>query len=226
MNLFLDYIKSSIGKKQVVAVSGLLLIIFVIGHLAGNLLLILGPEAFNWYAEHLASLRPGLYVVEFALGGIFIVHIWLTASLVIENYRARPVGYRVIKNQGERSLATRLMPYSGTVLFAFIIFHLLDFTFTDHYGDRAILPDGVNYGLYGVVYNTFTDPIHSTFYVIAMLALGLHLAHGIESFFQTFGFNHPKYTPIVKNVSNGLGIFIALGFSAVPVFVMVDCLRY
>src|SRR3989338_121586 len=197
MTTFTYYLKSSIGKKQIVASTGLLLIFFVIGHLAGNLLIYLGPEVFNHYAEKLEHLRPGLNIVEFGLLAVFVIHLWLTAVIVIENYSARPVGYSVNKPAGDRSLAARLMPYTGTIILAFVIWHLLDFTFIDKEGPRSVLADGKSYAIYGVVYNSFFDLAHSLLYIIAMVALGFHLSHGIQSFAQTFGFNHPKYTPMI-----------------------------
>jgi len=225
MSLLIRYLKSSIGKKQIVATTGLCLVLFILGHLAGNLFIYFGPEAFNNYAKKLANLRPALYLVEVGLLAIFFIHMWLTAVIVIENYQARPVGYAVKKSVGDRSLATRLMPVTGTIIIAFVIWHLIDFTFSDHHGPLSVLADGRSYGLYGVVYNAFSDPIHSTLYIIAMIALGLHLSHGIQSFIQTFGFNHPKYTPMVQKLSNGVGILVATVFSSIPIYVLLDALR-
>ena len=209
-------------KKKRVVWRGWLLILFVIGHLAGNLLIYLGPEAFNAYAQKLKHLRPGLYIVEFGLLAVFVIHMWLTAVLVIENYSARHVGYAVNKAVVERSWAARLMPYTGTVILAFVVWHLIDFTFIDNEGPRSILADGKSYELYGVVYNSFSDPVHGLLYVVAMMALGFHLSHGIQSFIQTFGFNHPRYTAAVRKLSNGLGFFIAAAFSSIPVFILLQ----
>lgn len=222
MNALTQYFKSSIGKKQVVASTGLLLVLFVAGHLAGNLLIFLGPEAFNGYAQKLKHLRPGLYLIETGLLGVFLIHMMVTAVLVMENYRARPIPYSVIKPVGRRSLATRLMPWTGTILVVFVVWHLLDFTFIDHDGPRSVLSDGRSYGLYGVVYNTFMDPVHSLFYIIAMAALGFHLSHGIQSFVQTFGVSPPKYTPLVRKASIALGVLIAAGFSSIPVYILLQ----
>ena len=209
------YLKSSIGKKQIVAATGLMLILFVLGHLAGNLLIYLGPEAFNNYAKKLASLRPGLYFIEIGLFLVFLTHIYLTALIVLENVRARSIRYQVYGDSKKRSLATRLMPFTGTYILGFVIWHLLDFTFIDKHGPRAILPDGNDYGLYGVVFNAFADPIHSLFYIIAMMCLGLHLAHGIYSFAQTFGFNQS----LAKKISGSVALFISVAYSSIPVYV-------
>jgi len=222
----LTYLKSSIGKKQVVATTGLLLVLFVIGHLAGNLFFYGGPNAFNAYAEKLAHLRPGLYVVEFGLLWIFLVHIYFTALIVTENIRTRGQNYAVSKAVGARSLATRIMPYTGTYILIFVVWHLLDFTFIDKTGPRSMMPNGIDFGLYGVVYNSFVSPWHSFGYIAAMGCLGFHLAHGIQSFFQTFGFNQPRHTPMIQNVSNFLGIAIAFGYSTIPILVMLHHARY
>ncbi len=216
--------KSSIEKKQIVATTGLILIGFVAGHLAGNLFIYLGPEAFNGYAKKLAGLRPGLYLVEAVLSVLLIIHLWLTSLLAAENFKARPVRYRVAKDAGDRSLAARLMPLTGTVIILFVIWHLKDFTFSDHHGARSILSDGQSYGLYGVVYNSFLDPLHCLLYVLAMVAVGFHLTHGIQSFVQTFGFYHPKYTPVVRTISKALGLLVAVAYSSIPVGIQLGWL--
>lgn len=225
MTSFLQYSQSSIGKKQIVAATGLLLVLFVIGHLAGNFFIYLGPEAFNGYADQLARLRPGLYLVEVVLAIVFFVHMWLTAVIVIENRLARPVGYAAAKSVGNRSLATRLMPFSGSVIIVFVIRHLFDFTFADQDGPLGILNDGNSYGLYGVLYNTLSNPLDSLFYIIAMMALGLHLSHGLQSFAQTFGLSRPGCLPVVQRFSNGMGILISVGYSSIPIYVLSQSLR-
>ncbi len=219
------FYKTSIGRKQIVAVTGLLLIGFVILHLAGNLFIYKGPAFFNMYAGKLADLRPGLYVFEFLLFLIFLVHIVFTYLVVTENIQARGARYAVFRPK-ERSLSTRLMPYTGTVLLLFVLWHVYDFTLTDHHGPRSIMPDGTPLGLYGVVYGSFMEPWHSVFYISAMVCLGFHLTHGIQSFFQTLGFNHRYFTRWIKKISIMLGILIAFGFSSIPVYVLVDSQRY
>ncbi|MCA9399316.1 MAG: succinate dehydrogenase cytochrome b subunit [Candidatus Omnitrophica bacterium] len=217
MNAISSYFKSSIGRKQVVAVTGALLIGFVIAHLIGNLTFFLGPDVFNAYAKKLAHLRPALNVAEAGLLIIFLVHMCTTYTLVWENIKARQNKYSTYKPVGKRSLATRLMPFTGTLLLAYIIWHLIDFTFTDHHGVNATL-NGIDLGLYGVVYNAFSDPVHSILYIIAMLALSLHLSHGIQSVFQTFGLHGEKITPFAKNLSDGLALFICVMFSTIPMY--------
>lgn len=222
MNCLFNGSCTSIGKKQVVAVTGLLLIGFLIGHLAGNLFIYGGAEAFNGYAHKLEKLRPALYLVEAVLLVIFVIHLTLTALLVYDNVQARPERYAMKESQGPRSLATQLMSPTGAIIVAFVIWHLLDFTFSDHHGLRGILADGESYGLYGVVYNSFSDPFHSLLYIIAMIAIGFHLSHALQSFMQTFGFHSPVYTPVIKKISAGLGIIVATGYSSIPVYVLIQ----
>ena len=221
MNTISTYCQSSIGRKQIVATTGLLLILFIIAHLAGNLLIYLGPEAFKNYAKKLASLRPGLYLVEVALAAVFIIHIYATTFLVLENIAARSQRYAITRIKGERSLATRLMPYTGVYLLLFLIWHLLDFTFVDKHGPQSFL-HGESYGLYGIVVNSFSDPVHSLLYVAAMMCLGLHLGHGVESFMQTFGINNPQCTPKIKAFSYWFGFLIAWGYSSIPIYVLMQ----
>lgn len=216
------YQQSSIGKKQIVATTGLMLILFLVGHLAGNLFFYLGPEAFNAYAEKLAHMRPGLYLVEFGLFVIFLIHILLTASIVIENRTARKTQYASSKTKVPRSLSTKIMPFTGSILLIFVIIHLFDFTFANKSGPLSVLADGHDYGLYGVVYNTFRNPVHSAFYIVAMMCLGFHLFHGIQSFVQTFGFYHPRYTPMLKTMGHIAALAVAFGFSSIPVYVLLQ----
>jgi succinate dehydrogenase / fumarate reductase cytochrome b subunit len=212
------YFSSSIGKKQTVAVTGFLLILFLIVHLAGNLLIYKGPEAINIYSHTLHSLGPLLWVMELGLTAIFVIHIVFTAMVVVENKKARPIAYSGKQGDTERSLATRLMPYTGTILLIYVISHLFDFTFADPTGADAFI-NGQNLGLYGLIVNEFSDPYHVLWYVVAMAAVGFHLVHAIQSLCQTFGWNHPTYTPFIKKMSLILGLLISISFAAIPVYV-------
>ena len=222
MNQVSSYFNSSIGRKQIVAVTGLLLILFILGHLAGNLLIYLGPDAYNLYSKKLTSLRPGLYLIELVLSGIFITHVWFTVLLVLENINARPIRYAISRPVGERSFATRISFYTGSIIFIFVATHLLDFTFTEHHGPQSVLKDGINYGLYGLVYNSFSNPLHSLWYVVAICCLGFHLSHGIQSCVQTFGYNHPDMTPKIKKWSNFTAMVVTLLYCSIPVYVLIN----
>ncbi len=213
-----SWLMSSIGKKQVVAVSGLLLILFLIAHLAGNLLIYRGPEAINIYSHTLHSFGLFIRLAEFGLAAIFLIHIAFTAMVVIDNKKARPIGYIGGQPYKERSLATRLMPYTGTILLIYVITHLFDFTLANSNGPGAFV-NGQNLGLYGLIVNAFANPYEVLWYVVAMAAVGFHLVHAIQSVCQTFGLNHPVVTPVLKKISFVLGVLISVSFASIPIYV-------
>ncbi len=208
---------SSITKKQVVAVTGLALVLFIIAHLAGNLFIYGGPEAFNGYAKKLRGFGALLWVARGGILVMFLTHVSVTYLLVLENIKARG-SKRYQVDVPSISWAQRLMPYSGAYLFFYIIWHLLDFTFSNQHGVRSVI-NGHSYGLYGVVVNAFADPLHGLLYIIAMCFLGLHLAHGVESFIQTLGFNHARWAKGLKCFSGCFALAIVVGYSSIPVYI-------
>jgi succinate dehydrogenase / fumarate reductase cytochrome b subunit len=215
----LDFSRS-ITKKQIVALTGLMLIVFVIMHLAGNLFVFGGPKVFNGYADKLVGFGGLLKAAEWGLFGVFLIHVTFTAFLVYENIVARgTTRYAVENSRGPRSLATRLMPYSGTYLVVYLIWHLYDFTWASHKGAMTVL-HGESLGLYGLVVNTFKDPLHAWLYVVAMGFLALHLAHGVESCIQTFGFNDNRFSPKIKKFSQWFALIIMLAYSSIPLYIL------
>lgn len=212
---------NSISKKQIVAVTGLMLVLFVVAHLIGNILILGGPELFNAYADKLNKLRPLTTIAEVILGIIFITHVLMTAALVMENIKARGglKRYAVDRPVGNRSWATRLMPLSGIYIFLFLIWHIFDFTLAMHDGPRSII-NGQSYGLYGLVYNAFKDPLHSILYIIAVSFVGLHLSHGFQSVVQSFGIDRSRFGQQLILTSRIFGFVIALGYSSLPIYIM------
>ena len=210
---------SSIAKKQTVAWTGLLLILFIITHLAGNLFIYGGPRMFNAYAHKLHSMGPLLLLARWALFAIFMTHISATYCLVMDNIKARGglKRYAIDQTVGKRSLSEKLMPWSGLYIFMFVIFHILDFAAADPHGIRSYLY-GQSYGLYGLVINSFRDPVHAVLYVIAMYFLGMHLSHGVQSLAQTSGF-HPKWVSVIKKSSNYFALLMVIGFSTILIYV-------
>jgi succinate dehydrogenase / fumarate reductase cytochrome b subunit len=215
-------LKSSIFRKQLSALTGLALVGFVIAHLAGNLFIFMGPEAFNEYAESLQELGHGklVWIMRSGLIVAFLIHLIATISLVWGNSKARATRYEMTQSHGNRKFATRAMKYTGAVIFIFLIFHLLDFTLSDKTGDGSVVNDE-NLGLYGLVFNDFQNWFRVIGYIIAVSAVGLHLTHAIQSMFQTFGLNHEKYTPVIKKVSLAAGIIVAVIFSAIPLYLVM-----
>jgi succinate dehydrogenase / fumarate reductase cytochrome b subunit len=179
---------SSIGKKLVMAATGALLFVFVVGHMLGNLQIYLGPEAINAYGEFLQELGHGGGIWVARLGLLFAVglHIWAATSLTLENWAARPQGYRR-QRYWASNYASRTMVWSGPILALFIVYHLLHFTVGSAH------PDFVRGDVYHNVVTGFRVWQVSAFYIVAMLALGLHMYHGVWSMLQTLGINHPRY---------------------------------
>lgn len=197
---------SSIGKKIFVAGAGLLLCGFLVTHLAGNLFLLVGEEAFNHYAETLEK-NPLLIPAEVVLASLFLGHIFLTLALKLQNRAARPVGYEVSADKGARTLGSKSMAATGLLVLAFLIIHIKSFKF----GDK---PNG----LFNLVMVSFSDWKYSLFYVLAMGGIAVHLSHGVKSAFQTLGINHPRYTPLIQLAGYGFAVLISLGFAALPIW--------
>jgi succinate dehydrogenase / fumarate reductase cytochrome b subunit len=221
-------LRSSVIRKQIIALTGLAMVGFLVAHLAGNLTIYGGPEAFNGYAEKIASLGPLLWVMRIGLIAAFIVHVWLTLTLVRENRAARPQGYEVDAPKGDRQFTTMTMKYTGILVAVFLVFHLYDFTFGTKSGPQSVVPAieaDMSQGLFGLVWNSFRSAggaVRVPFYLLALTGVGLHLSHAIQSVFQTFGFNHPRYTPVVKMASIAIGAAVAIGFASIPVIVAIS----
>lgn len=203
------FLTSSIGRKQTVAVTGLLLCIFLILHLLGNLLLVAGRAGFDEYALFLEE-KPLLVIGgEIALAILFFAHIGLASRLAFENRLARQARYVVRNDRGAATTASRTMFLTGAIVLVFLVLHIANFKF----GER---PDG---SLYLLVVGTFQDSVGwVVWYVFANAALGLHLSHGVQSAFRTLGLQHPKYTPWIRNLSLAFAIVIATGYIFLPVY--------
>ncbi len=211
--------KSSIGAKWVMAVTGLMLVGFLIAHLSGNLLVFSGQEATNAYAVSLRALPFGaLWILRIGLLIVFIAHVSTAFALTKANKAARPQQY-ACKNTIQATFASRSMMYSGALILLYLIYHLLHFTFhtvnnTGEKLDALGRPD-----VYTMVIEGFRQPAISFVYILSMLVLGLHLSHGIASAFQTFGVNHPKYNRLIRTAGPLVGWVIVLGFISIPVSV-------
>ncbi|MFA8342191.1 MAG: succinate dehydrogenase cytochrome b subunit [Rhodothermaceae bacterium] len=212
MKWLFQSLNSSIGKKIMMGLTGLFLIIFLTGHLSGNFALFAndGGESFNNYAKFLKSL-PGLKFIEIGLAVIFILHACNGIWLYIQNKKAKPIGYAVNASSKNSTFSSRTMAVTGSITFAFLVIHLRNFWY-----EYVIVKSSDN--LYEIVVETLSDPIYGTFYIIAMLVLGFHLNHGFQSAFQTFGWNHKKYTPIVNFLGKFYTVLITLGFISMPVY--------
>lgn len=201
-----------------VAVTGVLLVGFLLGHVAGNLLILKGPDALNGYADWLQGL-PILWGFRILMLVLFGVHISMTIRLARENRAARPIEYRIISPLGVR-IPGRLMLFSGLTLLVFLVFHLLHLTARIVGPTPAEPIDAMGrIDVYARLVESFNDPVFVTIYIAAMTILGLHLWHAVESLFQTLGVNHESYRAIIGFLAPALSILIAFGFATIPLLV-------
>jgi succinate dehydrogenase / fumarate reductase cytochrome b subunit len=206
------FLDSSIGKKMTVALAGILLVGFLVTHLAGNLLLFVGPSAFNHYAETLES-NPLLPLAELGLVALFLVHIVQSLRARLANNAARPVGYESYSGKGARTPGSRTMAVTGIVILVFVVLHVATMKY------KAGGAKGEDLFTHVAVW--FHNPLYSLFYVVAVLGVGLHLSHGVQSAAQTFGLNHPRYTPLIKKAGLGLSALLTLGFASMPLYFLL-----
>ena len=206
----------SIVKKQVMAITGLLLCGFLVSHLLGNFLLFKGDRAFNSYSHALIT-NPLIIPAELGLLVIFLVHLFLAIKLTIENKMARPIDYYMKKHTGRgATFASSSMPYTGLIILGFIIYHLINFKYGPHYN---ITYDGVEMrDLYKLLIEYFSNIGNIAFYEFCMVALGFHVSHGFWSAFQSLGFNHPRYNKSLECFSKMFGVVIALGYMSLPIY--------
>ena len=209
MNWLTNTLGTSVGKKLMMAVTGLGFCGFLAGHLAGNLTIYAGKDAFNSYAEHLHSLGPLLTLAEIGLLFFAAVHILTGAFLFYQNFKARPVRYSVNKRAGGRTLGSATMQYTGFILLLFIIFHLLNFHFVDK----------TNTTIFQIVSSSFAKPGYVFIYTFVMIGAAIHVSHGLWSACQTLGANHPKYTPFIRGASIVFSLIVGIGFGFIPVYV-------
>lgn len=209
MNWLAATLTSSIGKKLLMAVTGLCFCAFLGVHLAGNLTLFGGRSMFNGYAEHLHALGILLVAAEWGLLLMALIHVLTGLTLFYQNFRSRPQRYKVNKRAGGRTLGSGTMPYTGLLLFSFVIFHLINF----HFADKSQTT------IFDIVTQAFSDPLYVALYVLAMIIAAVHVSHGFWSAFQTIGANHPKYMPLLKAVSLVFALMVGIGFGVLPIYI-------
>jgi succinate dehydrogenase / fumarate reductase cytochrome b subunit len=214
------FVGSSIGRKVIMAVTGAILFGFVLAHMLGNLQVYLGPEAMNNYAAFLRQVLhgTGIWIARAVLLAAVLLHIWSATSLTLESRRARPEGYRLEKWKAS-TYASRTMRWGGVILLLFIIYHLLHFT-TGTVHQSFIEGD---------VYHNFVAGFRSVpvclFYIFAMLALGLHLSHGVWSMFQTLGVSHPRYIRVAHVGAWIFAAIIVIGNISFPLAVLAGVVK-
>jgi succinate dehydrogenase / fumarate reductase cytochrome b subunit len=215
-----SFLSSSIGRKAVMAASGLVLYGFVVVHMIGNLQVFMGAHAINAYGEFLHGFLhgQGLYLARAVLVLAALLHVWAAVSLTLSNVTARAVGYREWQAR-ESTYASRTMVWSGPLLLAFLIYHLAHFT------TGAAHPEFVPGDVYRNVVVGFQNPFASAFYILAMLALGLHMYHGFWSMLQTLGLSHPRWNRVRRGVSALLAFGVVAGNISIPLAVLLGRLH-
>jgi succinate dehydrogenase / fumarate reductase cytochrome b subunit len=211
------FLGSSIGKKVVMAVTGLALFGFVIAHMLGNLQVYLGPSALNEYAETLRHYPTLLWAARIGLLVAVALHIWAAYSLTRMNVVARPEGYRA-KEHRESTYASRTMRWSGVFLALFIVYHLMHMTWGNAH------PNFIPGDVYHNFIVGFRQALVTVVYVLAMLALGLHLYHGVWSFMQTLGLSHPRYNNLRHAFATLITAVVVIGNISMPVAVLAGWL--
>lgn len=220
MNWLARTLTSSIGRKMLVAVTGLALLGFVIVHMLGNLQVFAGPEALNAYAAKLQHLGALLWVLRGGLLLLALVHIVLAIWIALENRAARPEGY-ARPGRVQSKVSTRSMTITGLMLLLFVLYHLAHFTWGLTDPEHFHLTDAAGrHDVYAMVVGGFQQPVVTILYVAAMGLLCLHLSHGIASLFQSLGFNHPRYEPALRRTGTVLAWILFLGNASMPLAVL------
>jgi succinate dehydrogenase / fumarate reductase cytochrome b subunit len=214
------FLSSSIGKKAVMAVTGIALFGFVVAHMAGNLQIFLGREAMNAYAVALREILhgAGLWIARTGLLVAVVLHIWAATSLTLMNRAARPVGYRQ-RDDLASSYASRTMRWSGVIVALFVVYHLMHLTWGNAH------PDFREGDVYHNFIVGFQQPVVSLFYIAAMICLGLHMQHGVWSMLQTLGLNHPRYNRLRRAFAVVVTLAVVLGNIAFPLAVLTGRLH-
>jgi len=213
---------TTIGKKVVMAVTGLMLYGFVIAHMVGNLQVFMGPEQLNGYAKKLHDLGPILWAMRAGVLVAFVLHVAMVLQLYARTTAARPIGYRVKKNL-TTTYAALTMKFGGVALLLFVLYHLAHFTYPG-----VSMVAGYQHSatdVYANVVNGFRVPWVTAIYVVAQVFLGMHLYHGAFSLFQTLGLNHPRYNEKIKFLAQTIGVTVAAANIAMPVAVVAGIVR-
>jgi succinate dehydrogenase / fumarate reductase cytochrome b subunit len=201
------------------ALTGLVLVGFVLGHMSGNLLYFRGPDALDAYAKWLHELGPLLWVARLALLVSVAVHIWVGISLAAENRAARAGGPELAATR-RASLASRTMPYTGLVVLGFIVFHLLHFTLRAVALEPDVVARADQGGVHQMLVAGFASKPVAAFYIVSMALLCLHLSHGVSSMFQTLGLRNERWRGPLDLAAAAYGWVIFLGFASIPVHVL------
>ena len=212
---------SSLGKKYLMAITGLFLCSFLIIHFLGNIALFTNPVQFNEYTRFMSS-NPIIRVMEIVLVAGFLTHIIDAIILTRANKKAQPVKYAMNKNKS--TWYSRNMGLTGTIILVFLILHLQSFWYEYKFGEVLMTVDSNGdeiKDMFTIVKTAFSEWWYSAIYILAMILLGSHLNHGFQSAFQSVGLRHKKYTPTIKMLGTGFSISITIGFISFPIYFFI-----
>ena len=219
------FTRSSIGRKVLMAVTGLLMFGFVVGHMIGNLQIFIGQDQLNTYAKALKDLPALIYTVRIVMLVLLIVHVWNAVRLYFENRASRPIAY-VFSDTVQASLASRVMPWTGLGVFLYVVYHLLHFTFIVTNPQYAHLTDAAGrHDVYSMVVLGFQNYLISAVYIVAMFLVAYHLSHALFSFLQTLGLNSPRIQTTLKRIVYAVSVVIFIGYVSMPVAVLVGIIN-
>ena len=221
------FIDTPIGKKIIMSVTGIILIKFLFIHLIGNSSIFLGPNGINLYAQSLHSLPPLVWGFRAVMLFIFLVHIYFAIKLTLENKEAKPVAYAIDKTL-VATFSSKTMIWTGLIIFAFVIYHLLHFTIqitTPNFA-ASLNPDNLGRpDVFKMIVLSFQKGTISFVYAFALLALMLHLSHGIQSIFQTLGLNTQTLMPKIKIVGTVVALLILIGYLSIPTAILMGIVK-
>jgi len=222
MNWLSQTLASSLGKKLIMSTTGLFLVLFLTGHLLGNMQLLRedGGRAFNEYAKFMTT-TPIVKILSYLTYASIIVHTIYSIVLTIHNRRARPIQYAATNSSANSLWTSRNMGILGTLVFIFLVIHLRSFWYEMHFGSIPTVEyegGGQIKNLYLIVVEAFSELWYVALYVVCMIALAFHLSHGFQSAFQTLGLSHPKYTPFVKTMGMAFAIIVPTLFALQPIY--------
>jgi succinate dehydrogenase / fumarate reductase cytochrome b subunit len=225
MNVLAQLCTSSLGKKYLMAVTGAGLFLFVIGHLLGNLQIFLGPDAINRYAHFLQTNKEILWPTRIGLLVFVAVHIWASVALTLENRAARDVPYAVRKVV-DASYASRTMIWSGLIVAAFVVYHLLHFTaHVTHPQYREFYDQAGRHDVYAMMVTGFSSWWVSGFYVVSMALLCWHLSHGVRAMFQSVGLRTETNETVIERFATISAAAIFIGYVSIPAAVLAGWVR-
>jgi succinate dehydrogenase / fumarate reductase cytochrome b subunit len=224
----LNLLQTSVGRKILTGVTGILLTLFLVAHLAGNLTLFApdGGTAFNLYADFLHNLGPILIVFEIVLIILFLLHAYIGISIYRGRKKARPENYTYYKSQGgpsKQDVASKTMIYTGLVILFFVVFHVIHFKYNFFMPHETVTHEGremINLAYH--VSEAFQNPLITLFYTIVMVLIGFHLKHGVWSSFISLGVGNPKLTALLYTIGTVVAIALAAGFLIIPIYIFLN----